>query len=45
MKKSIRRTRLDQLDQRIKSLANQEREILCQIIENIQEMNRCKGYL
>lgn len=42
---SIRRTHLAQLDQRIKSLAGQERELLCEIIKNIQEMNLCKGYL
>lgn len=42
---SSRTARLTQLDQRIKSLAAQERELLCEIIEAIQEINRCKGYL
>lgn len=45
MKNSIRRTRLDQLDQRIRSLARQERELLCEIIKDIQEIYRCKGFL
>lgn len=40
-----RTARVMQLDQRLKSLAGQEREILCEIIKNIQENNRCKGYL
>lgn len=34
-----------QLDQRMKSLAGQERELLCEIIQTIQEIHRCKGYL
>lgn len=42
---TIRRERLTQLDQCIKSLAGQERELLCELIEKLQEMNRCKGYL
>lgn len=43
--KSSCKARLTQIDQRLKSLAAQERELLCDIIEAIQEINRCKGYL
>lgn len=42
---SQQRANLVRLDQRIKSLAAQERELLCEQIKSIQEMNRCKGYL
>lgn len=36
---------LTQLDQRIKSLAGQERELLCLLIQHIQELHRRKGHL
>lgn len=36
---------LTQLNQRMKSLAGQERELLCEIIQTIQEVHRRKAYL
>lgn len=42
---SEKRLSLTQLDQHLKSLASQERELLCQVIQTIQEVHKRKAYL
>lgn len=43
--KTEKQLSLSQLDQRMKSLAGQERELLCEVLQTIQEIHRRRMYL